>query len=245
MTPPRPDGRFTDGLTGPTSNSEVYEHPDDGRMAALRRVHANYLVVEDLYPGVARRFIDVGISRFLELGGGRGPIAALLGADGIETCVVDRDARMVSEMYRPGVRADITMLPLADDCVDGAAAVNCLYFVTDPRVALREAKRVLAPGSLFLASAPSRWNDPELEGVDPRWGAASTFDAEDAPALVADVFGSVEVERWRVPAYVLPDASAVADYFHAFDVRDWRDMTPTLEPPLTITKVGAHVWARA
>jgi SAM-dependent methyltransferase len=225
--------------------TEAYEHPDEARLAAFRRVYDHYLVVEDVYPGLARQFERVGVARFVELGGGRGPIASLPRRPGVRTCVVDLDPRMLAEAHRPAMRADIAFLPLADACVDGAAAINCLYFLADPRTALREARRVLRPGGLFVAASPSRYNDPELEGIDPRWGTPSSFDSEDAPSLVAEVFGDVEVNQWRLAAYVLPNRAAVADYLHAFNVPDWKSKAELIVPPLTITKVGAVVWARA
>jgi SAM-dependent methyltransferase len=223
----------------------AYEHPDDARMAAFRRVYANWLVIEDLYPAVATRFEEAGTRRFLELGGGRGPVSALLGPRGVRTCVVDIDRQMLGESTRPAVRADIAALPLPDGMADGAAAINSLYFLSDPRVAIREARRVLRSGGLFLASSPSRWNDPELEGVDPSWGEPSSFDSDDAPALVGAVFGSVEVERWEIVAYVLPHRAAIADYLHAINVPDWDNRATLLSAPLSITKLGAHIWARA
>ena len=232
-------------MTAPSPGLGKYEHPDEDRLAAVLRVYNRHRIVEDIYPGLAARFEGDGTRRFVELGGGRGPISVLLGAQGIRCCVVDLDPQMLAEAQRPAVRADITAVPLADGQVDGAAAVNCLYFLTDPRAALREARRVLKPGGLFLASSPSRWNDPELEGVDPRWGAASPFDSEAAPDLVSDVFGSVEVNEWRLPAYVLPDRQAIGDYLHAFNVPDWESKASELTVPLTVTKVGAQVWARA
>lgn len=213
-------------------------------MAAWNRVYGDHLVVQDIYPGLARRFAQAGVGSFIELGGGRGPISAILASEGIRTCVVDLDPQMLAEAHRPAVQADITNLPLRDQSVGGAAAVNCLYFFEDPRHALREAYRILRPGALFVASSPSRWNDPELEGIDPRWGAPSPFDSEDAPALVAEVFGGVEVERWRLAAYVLPDRAAIADYLHGFGVPEWEIKAAEIEPPLTITKIGAQVWAR-
>jgi len=214
-------------------------------MAAFRRVYEKCRVVEDLYPELARRFEQAGVRRFAELGGGRGPICALLAARRIATCVVDLDPKMLAETHPPAVRADMAALPLADAALDGAAAVNCLYFLADPGAALREARRALRPGGLFVASSPSRWNDPELEGLDRRWGTPSSFDAQDAPSLVAEVFGKVEVEPWRLAGYVLPDRAAVADYLHAFNVADWEAKAAEVVPPLTITKVGAQVWTRA
>lgn len=232
-------------MTAPSPGLGEYEHPDQARMAAFLRVYNHHLVVEDMYPGLAARFEEDGVTSFVELGGGRGPISAILAGHGVRCCVVDRDPQMVAEAPRPAVRADIAAVPLPDAHMDGAAAVNCLYFLDDPALALREARRVLRPGGLFVASSPSRWNDPELEGVDPRWGAASSFDAEEAPDLVGDVFGHVEVQKWSLPAYVLPDREAIEDYLHAFNVPDWQSRAGGLSPPLTITKLGAHVWARA
>jgi SAM-dependent methyltransferase len=223
----------------------AYEHPDEARMDAFRRVYANWLVVDDLYPAVATRFEQAGTRRFLELGGGRGPVSALLAPRGVRACVVDIDPQMVDESTRPAVRADIAALPLPDGMADGAAAINSLYFLSNPLVAIREARRVLRDGGLFLASSPSRWNDPELEGVDPSWGAPSSFDSDDAPALVGAVFGSVEFERWEIVAYVLPHRAAIADYLHAINVPDWDDRAARLAAPLSITKLGAHIWARA
>ena len=153
--------------------------------------------------------------------GGRGELCWLLAGSGVQTVLVDLDEQMLAEGTRPAVGADVAALPLADASVDAAAAINCLYFLADPLVGIREAHRVLAPGGTFVASSPSRWNDPELRDVDPRWGRASPFDSEDSPALVAAVFGDVEVESWELVAYRLPDTAAIRDYLHAFDVPDW------------------------
>src|SRR5262245_28166120 len=128
-------------------------------MAAWRRVYERYLVVEDVYPEIARRIIESGAHRFVELGGGRGPIAALVAAAGLATIVVDLDEHMLAEAHRPAVRGDLGALALATGSVDAAAAVNCLYFLDEPSIAIREARRVLRRGGLFMASAPSRWND--------------------------------------------------------------------------------------
>ncbi|MGH8996080.1 MAG: class I SAM-dependent methyltransferase [Acidimicrobiales bacterium] len=214
-------------------------------MAAWRRVYERCLLVEDIYPKLTRRFVDEPVTTFAELGGGRGPMTAILVELGVRSWVVDLDPQMIAESAGPCVRADLVALPLRDGCVGGASAVNCLYFLDDPRVALREAKRVVRPGGLFVASAPSRFNDPELEGINPEWGAPSPFDSEDAPALVAEVFGEVEVEPWEIVAYRLPDRPAIADYLHAVGVPDHDAAAGTITPPLSITKLGAEVWARA
>jgi SAM-dependent methyltransferase len=228
--------------TAPSSDVHRYVHPDPDRLAAWRRVYDNYLVVTDIYESLARRLTALSVQRLAEIGGGRGPVSELLDT---MTVVLDRDEEMIAECSRPAVRGDLGALPFAASSFDGVAAINCLYFLDDPRIGLGEARRVLRPRGVFVASSPSRWNDPELEGIDPNWGTASSFDAEDAPALVSSVFGDVDVEPWSIVAYVLPDRAAIADYLHAFNVRDWDARAAEIEPPLSITKVGASVWARA
>lgn len=229
-------------VTAPSPSTDEYIHPDDARMAAVERIFSRYLVVEDIYPDIANRLRAHGVTRFAEIGGGRGPIARLL--DGVATVVVDRDEQMLADAVTPAARGDLRALPLADESVDGVAAVNCFYFLEDPLAGIREAYRVLAPGGVFVASSPSRWNDAELEGIDPNWGTATTFDSEDSPALVAEVFGDVEVDAWDLVAFELPTRDAVADYLHAFNVADWSAKADAIEPPMTITKRGAQVWAR-
>jgi SAM-dependent methyltransferase len=229
--------------TAPTSDFGKYVHPDAARLAAWRRVYERHLMVDDISAALAQRIVGQGARRFADLGGGRGPIAALAEAAGVSTVVVDLDETMVSEAHRPAVRGDLTALPLATGSVDAAAAVNCLYFLDDPVVGIREAHRILASGGRFVASTPSRWNDPELEGIDPRWGEASPFDSEDAPALVGAVFANVEVEVWDVVAYHLPDEQAIRDYLHGFNVPGWEAKAASIRPPLQITKRGAHVWS--
>ena len=228
----------------PSPSADGYVNPDEERLAAFTRVYENCLVIEDIYPGLAQRLLRAGVARFAEVGGGHGPVAELLAPHGVATCVIDLDEDMVAEAHRPAVRGDIRRLPLADGSVGGVAAINCLYFVDDPVVAIGEAHRVLRSGGLFVASSPSRWNDPELEDIDPNWGQPSSFDAEDAPELVHSVFDDIEVEPWNVVAYRLPDTAAIADYLHAFNVDDWEHKAALVDAPLTITKIGAQIWAR-
>ena len=58
-------------------------------------------------------------------------------------------------------------------------------------------------GGLLAASTAARDNDPEVSHIVP--GKPSTFDAEEAAEIVAEVFGQVEVERWDEAAICLPD----------------------------------------
>lgn len=224
------------------SDPPPYQLPDAGRLAAIDRVRSQYLVVEPLEPRAARRFVDEGVRNFVELGAGSGPISALLAADGVECIAVDNAPP--AEHFEPLVRADMRSVPLPRGGYDAVSAVNCLYFIADPREAIREAYALLRPGGLFLASAPSRYHDPEVKHLIPDWGERSSFDAEEAAAIVGDVFGDVRSEWWELAAYILPTAEAVADYFVMFRYPNPDHAAMHVELPLTITKSGVNVWAR-
>jgi SAM-dependent methyltransferase len=230
-------------VTRPEGHAPDYRFPDPARRAAWRRVLSECLVVEDVYPDVARRFQAEGVSRFLEVGGGEGPVSEILGGAGVTAIVLDLNPEPLTRAARPAVRSEMARLPFPDASFAGVAAINCLYFLDDPTVAIREAHRVLEPGGLFVASSPSKFNDPEISHLveDP---TAGFFDSEDAPALVGSVFGEVEVKPWDLVAFRLPERRDVADYLHAFEIPDHEARAEEFALPLTITKRGAQVWAR-
>ena len=105
------------------------------------------------------------------------------------TCLlIDQSPAMLARAPRPAVQADGARLPVADASVDTVAALFTLYHYADPRLPIREARRVLRPGGLFAACAPNRDSHPELAPVRPRWSEPTSFDGEEARAIVASVF---------------------------------------------------------
>lgn len=79
---------------------------------------------------------------------------------------LDRSATMLrAHGHEPVVQADAGALPFATGVFDAVVAVNMLYHLADPVVAIREARRVLAPGGLFVAATTSRRDSPELARV--------------------------------------------------------------------------------
>ena len=223
-----------------------YVHPTEQRQKdAWKRLRNEYLTVDPFEVGFARRLQDARVERFLELGGGGGPISRLLAADAVACVLLDLNVGDWDDHHRPAVIGDLRSIPIRRGSFDAVAAVNCLYFLADPVAAIQQAYEILTPGGLFLASTPSRDHDPELAGIpSSHRGQRGTFDAEEAPDLVAQVFDDVEVNWWNVPAYHLPDRAAVVDYLVAFGVADAETHAADLPAPLDITKKGVDIWAR-
>lgn len=160
--------------------------------------------------------------------------------------IIGVDASPAMLAAGPGlrVRADALRLPFASASFDAAVTVNMLYHLYDPVAAIREAHRILRRGGQFIATAISRHDSPELAAI---WKpAASTFDAEEAPGIVASVFGSAEAEHWDAPLIKLPDDDAVRDYLIARYVPpDQAAVSATkISTPVTVTKRGTFIRAR-
>jgi SAM-dependent methyltransferase len=163
--------------------------------------------------------------------------------------LIDLSPTMLGLAPRPSVRADGARLPVSDASVDAVAALFTLYHYDDPRVPIREARRVLRPGGLFAACSANRDSDPELAHVVPDWGATSTFDAEDAAAIVASVFDApgdrVEADPWDGPLVTLSSVSDAIACLRVYRLseRAAADAAATLGLPLPLTKRGCVVYA--
>lgn len=180
-----------------------------------------------------------------DVGSADGPLAAARPAGRPGRLVgMDRSALLLAEHPYPAVRADALALPLADGAVTAVVAVNMLYHLTDPLVAIREARRVLAPGGFFVAATVSRHDSPELAAA---WRPSpSTFDAEDAAALAGQVFGQVDAQWWDAPLITLPDRAAIRDYLVARWLSPARASAAAdaFATPLTLTKRGVLLRCR-
>ena len=204
---------------------------------------------DDVHPEVAARFAGAGARRVLDVGGGNGNLARLLPGLSMSCLLVDISPSMLALAPRPAVRADGAYLPVADACFDAVAALYTLYHYDDPLEPIREARRVLRPGGLFAACSANRDSTPELAGVLPHWGASSTFDGEDSPAIVGSVFSApgdqVQVQKWDEPMHTLSDTGYAAAFLRSMGMtaQAARGAAARLDLPLTLTMRGCFVYA--
>lgn len=204
---------------------------------------------DDVHPHVAARLADAGARTVVDVGGGNGRLARLLPGLHMRCLLIDLSVTMLALAPRPAVRADGSRLPLADESVDAVAALYTLYHYNDPAEPIREARRVLRPGGLFSACAPNRDSNPELADVLPAWGTSSSFDGEDAVAIVGTVFAmpgdAVQVQRWDGPLATLSgieDATAFLR-LHNMTQESAHAAASALDLPLTLTMRGCIVYA--
>lgn len=174
----------------------------------------------------------------LDVGCGEGRLASLLPASVRWIGVDASTAQLAANPYRPVVRADMRALPFQDAVLASVTHLWCLYHLDDPVPAVREAARVLRPGGRYYACTAARDNDPEImpEGYPP-----STFDAEDAVAVVSAVFDTVTAERWDARFFPLSTRAEVRAYCRHNHVPAGR--AETAELPLWLTKRGVLVRA--
>lgn len=204
---------------------------------------------DDVHPYVAARFARAGARTVVDVGGGSGRLAVLMPELAMRCLLIDLSPAMLALAPHPKARADGARLPIADDSVDAVAALYTLYHYDDPRRPVSEARRVLRPGGLFAACAPNRNSTPELAHMIPDWGAPSSFDGEDAPAIIASVFSAagdqVEVERWDGPLLTLSAVEHAASFLrvHGVSERTAAATAASLHLPLRLTMRGCFVYA--
>jgi len=191
----------------------------------------------DVHEVVARLLVAEGLAPVLDLGCGRGRLRTHLTASS-RWIGVDPSLTQLAEAPRPAACGAGEHLPVRSRSMAAVTALWVLYHLERPTDAIAEAFRVLRPGGLFAACSSRRDDAPELMAPT----APTTFDAEDAPDLVAEVFGAVEVQTWDEPLVELADGDEVRAYLicHLADPA----LAYGLTTPLRLTKRGALVWAR-
>ena len=116
--------------------------------------------VSDVLADMAERLLDRladttrTFRRALDVGG-RGAVASLLRARGIEVISTDLSPAMAGLNGGLAVAADEEFLPFGPDCFDLIVASLSLHWINDLPGALLQLRRTLRPGGLFLASLPA------------------------------------------------------------------------------------------
>lgn len=196
-----------------------------GSWAPPRDVH------EVVAPELAGPVLDVGC--------GEGRLADLIPAS-VRWVGVDSSATQLARCpHRPVGLADMRRLPFPDGVFAEVTHLWCLYHLDDPVAAVREAARVLRPGGRYYACTAARDSDPELV---PDGYPATSFDAEEAVAVVARVFPGAEGDRWDGPYYALRTREEVLAYCRHNYIPPERADRVAL--PLWLTKRGVLVRAR-
>ena len=109
------------------------------------------LILEALQPLADRHVVDVGC--------GAGALARTLIGHGARVTGVDPNGAAVAAAARAAPEATVLEgaaehLPLADRAAGGAVFLNSLHHAADPAAALREAARVVRPGSPIVVVEP-------------------------------------------------------------------------------------------
>jgi SAM-dependent methyltransferase len=204
---------------------------------------------EDVHPHVTQRIFEAGAKRVLDVGGGHGSLTCLLPDLGVQGVLLDISPTMLALGPRPAVRADGRQLPVADSSFDAVAALYTLYHYDDPLVPIRECRRVLRSGGLFVACSANRDSTPELAHILPSWGEAGTFDGEGSPSIVAIVFNDphdqLEVAGWDAPMHTLPDVVSAAAFLRTMGMSEEGASLAVsqLVLPMTLTMRGCFVYA--
>lgn len=219
---------------------------DPARFRDTRRIVQSFGTAGDVHRPVAARLVTEALAPALDVGCGDGALVQALSGAG-RWIGLDASPTMVRAAPHPVILADAGELPVATGSMGAVTALWMLYHLDDPQAAIAEAHRVLRPGGLFVASTTRRDDSPELLvhlGPQP----SSSFDAEEAPGIVAGVFGrsAVEVDAWDAPAVRLPTRAAVVAYLRGrqIDAAVAERVASRVDVPLAVTKRGALVWAR-
>jgi len=205
----------------------------DGEKLRIR-LEAHRLYSERPNEGFHARLIEGlglrGGERVLDVGCGSGSAHPRLIEAGARVVGIDASAGMLAEAAAQAqastlpvslARADAQAIPLADACADAVLASHMLYHVPDQRRALREMRRVLAPGGRVVLATNAADFARELHDVHVAAARACgyvpgalvrfPFTLEDLP-LVREVFPDARVDRVE-NAFVFPTAESALAYY--------------------------------
>ena len=219
-------------LTGPESVRAQYA--SEGNLETRRSVWQPTLDGRDPTVIAARVIHEAGASTILEVGCGTGAFAERMVAEnpGAAVLATDPSERFVELTRERGVEAttaDIQDLPFADASYDVVAAMWMLYHVPDLDRGLREVRRVLRPGGLFVAVTNGDKHTAGLRRDAGGEALVTSFSSENGEPLLRRHFEAVDREDLSTRA-VFPDHAAAVAYLATLqDGFDWR--LPSFDGP--------------
>jgi ubiquinone/menaquinone biosynthesis C-methylase UbiE len=161
----------------------------------------------------------------LDAGCGNGLYLRAMAGRQVRAAGCDLSIGMLESAAHPALfSADVAALPLRDGVFDVVLAVHMLYHVPDRETAVRELRRVLAPGGLCVAVTNGERHTRSLRALveraarkdTPGWRmfpATRAFTAENAAAQLGAAFASVACVRPpSQPPVMIRDAAVAADY---------------------------------
>jgi SAM-dependent methyltransferase len=168
-------------------------------------------------------------TRLLDVGCGAGGALRLAADRGSDVTGLDAAPGLLEHARRrvPGatiVQGDLESLPFADSAFDAVTGFNSFQYAADPVAALREARRVTAPGGRILALV---WSPAEMCGLAPHLQSLGRL----MPPPPAGAPGP----------FALCGRDALADFFAAagLEVADVVDVPCVYAYPDTATAVSA------
>jgi SAM-dependent methyltransferase len=200
------------------------QYADDRNLRARQRFWEH----QEPYFDVVSWALDLaGLSpgmRVLDVGCGNGEYLRALAARRVRAVGCDLSPGMLRAAGHSAVAcANVTALPAHDAAFGAVLAVHMLYHVPNREAAVRELRRVLAPGGTCIAVTNGgrhllslrALTEQAVHRATPGWRmlrATHAFSAENGAAQLGTAFPSVTIVRPATPPVVIRDAALAADY---------------------------------
>ena len=163
----------------------------------------SWVVIDGHLTGVVENYKPVKLGAALDIGCGSGFIARVLGrifprVYGVDLADYRRQDRKV-DIHFDQVDLNFQALPYPDGMFDMVTAFQVIEHLENPFLIMREARRVLRPGGLFMISMPNPYNmifriKFLLTGTMPPWNALNNH----LLFMTRDVFAKTYLSHFDV-----------------------------------------------